>query len=262
MRHPPASPPETAVLVAALRASAGNAAPGAVVRPPTKPSRRDPFAAHAPASPPLAPLLSRSLAGVLDTGPASRGSADPPGRTSGRVPRPSGAAVDFGPAASGTVPALHACLRVATLGGVLAAAACAATPDVGNDVVVTGMPNAELALRESMRRVDAEMAKLGVMGPGSVERFSAPVLPAELQKPVTFAWSGTLEDGVRKLAQDVGYAVYVGPLPAGAASLRVEVATGRVQIFQAFVVLGEAAGSRATVRVDPARQRVDVIYRA
>lgn len=132
---------------------------------------------------------------------------------------------------------------------------------------MTGMPSAELALRDSMRVVDAEMGKLGVMVSAPQRRAAGPVVPGELQRVVTFAWTGVLEDGVRQLAESVGYAVAVAvaPSPAGLAALPpldVAVATGPVRIIEAFRALGEAAGTRATVRVDPARRQVDVLYRA
>ena len=98
------------------------------------------------------------------------------------------------------------------------------------------------------------------IGPASAA--AGPVVPGELQKLVTFDWSGSLEDGVRKLAGNVGYAVAIQPPPPGQASLQVAVATGAVPIIDAFQALGEAAGARATVRIDPARRQVDVLYRA
>ena len=73
---------------------------------------------------------------------------------------------------------------------------------------------------------------------------------------------GTLEDGVRQLAGNVGYTVAVSPPPSGQAPAQVAVATGTVPIIQAFQALGEAAGTRAMVTVDPARRQVDVTYRA
>lgn len=175
---------------------------------------------------------------------------------------PAVAILGIGPTSWGLVRLLRAAgLRGPALAAALLATGCS-TPNVGADVLAAGMPNAELALRESMRLVDAEMSKLGVMGPAPVERFSVPVVPGELQKVVVFAWDGALEEGVRKLADGVGYLVAVVPPPPGSAPVRVGIATGQVQVIQAFQALGEAAGARATVRVDPAARRVDVIYRA
>ena len=152
--------------------------------------------------------------------------------------------------------------RLSVPAAALLVVGCSSTPEVGTDVAMTGMPNAELALRESMRLVDAEVGKLGTMGPAPVERVVGPVLPGELQKVVTFGWTGTLEEGVRTLAESVGYAVAVAPPPPGQAPVQVGVVTGQVPIIQAFQALGNAAGARATVRVDPVRRQVDVIYRA
>lgn len=156
-------------------------------------------------------------------------------------------------------------VQFAPLAVALLVAGCSATPNVGTDVAVTGMPNAELALRDSMRVVDVEMGKLGVMAPAPVQRMAGPVVPGELQRVVTFAWTGGLDDGVRKLAESVGYAVAVAPPPPGSTALpplEVAVATGSVPVIEAFQALGEAAGTRALVRVDPSRRQVDVLYRA
>lgn len=135
-----------------------------------------------------------------------------------------------------------------------------ATPNIGTDVAMTGMPNTELALRDSMRVVDAEMGKLGVLGTGP--RIAGPVVPGELQRIVAFSYTGTLEDGVRQLAGNVGYTVAVSPPPSGQASAQVAVATGSVQLIRAFQALGDAAGTQVMVTVDPVRRQVDVTYRA
>ena len=148
--------------------------------------------------------------------------------------------------------------------GCASLAACGGVPDVGADVAMAGMPNPELALRESMRAVDAEMGKLGGLRLASAAGPAAtgPVVPAELQKVVTFAWTGTLEGGVRKLATDVGYAVsVVPPPPRGLPPLQVDIRTAAAPVIEAFQALGTAAGTRAEVRVDPALRQVQVLYR-
>jgi defect-in-organelle-trafficking protein DotD len=148
---------------------------------------------------------------------------------------------------------------IASLLAALLVVGCAA-PNVGTDVAMTGMPNTELALRDSMRVVDAEMGKLGVLG--TRPRIAGPIVPGELQRVVAFSYTGTLEDGVRQLAGNVGYTVAVSPPPSGQAPAQVAVATGPVPIIQAFQALGEAAGTRVMVTVDPARRQVEVAYRA
>jgi defect-in-organelle-trafficking protein DotD len=159
------------------------------------------------------------------------------------------------------IPVFASAVAAALLAG------CVGTPNVGTDVLTTGMPNPEIALRESMRLVDAEMTKLGTLNPSTAPRFTEGVVPGELQKTVTFAYSGPLDDGVRKLAETVGYAVAVTPPPSqpGATALPpliVSVSTGFVTAVSAFAALGDAAGSRAMVRVDPQRHLVEVIHYA
>ena len=155
---------------------------------------------------------------------------------------------------------------VAACTALLAMSACA-TPNVGTNVLTTGMPNPEIALRDSMRLVDAEMTSLGTLGAAPV-RTADPVVPDELQKTVTFAYSGPLDDGARKLATAVGYRLTITPPPPPAAGvavlgpLNVNVSTGFVTAYAALKALGEAAGSRALLRVDPLRHLVEVIYNA
>ena len=165
---------------------------------------------------------------------------------------------------------IEPCPRSAKTGlfafAILALAACS-TPNVGTEVATTGMVNPEIALRESIRLVDAEMTSLGTLG-GGASRFSDPVVPGELQKTVTFTYAGPLEDGVRRLADEVGYKLTVSPPPppaqgqAALGPLTVSVSTGFVTAYAALKALGDAAGSRAIVRVDPQRHLVEVIYNA
>lgn len=170
--------------------------------------------------------------------------------------------LDIGSVSSGLITMLRDAVPLGSVLVIGLLAAGCSTPNIGTDVAMTGMPNAEVALRDSMRLVDAEMGKLGVMTPTPLGRSEGPVVPGELQKVVTFDWSGSLEDGVRKLAGNVGYTVAVLPPPPGQAPAQVAVATGAVPIIQAFQALGEAAGTRVMVTVDPARRQVDVTYRA
>ena len=73
------------------------------------------------------------------------------------------------------------------------------------------MPNPEAAFRESMHHVDAEMAQLGQMTAADASS-GQPLVPADLQRIVSFDWSGPLDEGVAKLAASIGYTFYVtGP---------------------------------------------------
>ena len=88
---------------------------------------------------------------------------------------------------------------------------------------------------------------------------SGAVVPEELQRPIGFAWNGPLDDGVRKVAAEVGYRVEVSgppqPLP-----LAVAVPTVATTLIGALTTLGNQAGSAATVRVDPINRRIEVIH--
>jgi defect in organelle trafficking protein DotD len=112
--------------------------------------------------------------------------------------------------------------------------------------------------------VDAQMAQLGGLSPRPVAAtftptVAQPIMPEPLQRTVSFAWDGLLEDGVARLAASVGYTFYV-TAPTGTVPLPVSVAVKDVPAWQAFRALGEAAGTTATVRLFPARAQVQVVY--
>ncbi len=138
-------------------------------------------------------------------------------------------------------------------------AGCAST-HVAADVSSPGMPNPEVALRRSLAQVNQDMTAIGAMRPYSYAG-SAPVesvVPAELQKPVQFVWTGSLDDGVKKLADSIGYTVSVtGPANPRAFSVAVNVAA---QVISAFRALGDQAGAYATVQLDPLHHLVEVTH--
>ena len=138
-------------------------------------------------------------------------------------------------------------------------AGCASTV-VPTDVSMTGMPNAELALRRTLDQVNGDMTQIGGMLPASYAEATAaaPVLPGELQKPVQFVWTGPLDAGVRKLATSIGYAVVVSA-PDNAQPISVAVNVDG-QVIGAFRALGDQAGTIATVQVDPQHRQVQVIH--
>jgi defect-in-organelle-trafficking protein DotD len=109
-----------------------------------------------------------------------------------------------------------------------------------------------------MEHVDAEMAELGQLAP-SVTRASAPVMPEDLQRIVTFRWNGPLDQGVARLAQSVGYTFYT-TAPPDAQPVTVAIEISSVPAFRVFQALGEAAGTRATVEVDALHHQVQVIH--
>ena len=157
-------------------------------------------------------------------------------------------------------------MRVSGVAVALAAvllAGCANTIPVPTTVVTAGMPNPEEALRQSMQHVDAEMAQLGGLQRADYEPAGAtagvPVIPEDLQRVVTFTWSGPLDKGVAKLAQSIGYTFYTTAAP-NTPPLNVAVQIQSLSAFQAFKALGDQAGAQATVEVDPQHHQVQVFH--
>lgn len=143
----------------------------------------------------------------------------------------------------------------------LALAGCASTPDVPTNVDTTGMPNAELALRDSFQQVDREMTELGrtVLPAPATTAPADPVVPAELQREITFDWQGPLDDAVVKLANSIGYTVAIDA-PPRAVPLPISINVGPESVFDVFRAVGEAVGVSATVQLDPLHHQVQVIH--
>ena len=133
--------------------------------------------------------------------------------------------------------------------------ACA-TPKIDPNVDAYGMPSAELALQRSIGQVDSAMLSLGGMNAAS-RQPAAPVMPAELQRPESLAWSGPIDDGAKALADRIGYRLVV-TAPADTTPLSVAVNLANVPIIDLFKALGAAAGTQATVIVDPDHHQVQV----
>ena len=136
-------------------------------------------------------------------------------------------------------------------------AGCAVHP-VPTTVAVAGMPNPEEALRESMRHVASEMAEIDGVSRASTQA-AAPVVPDELQRVVSFEWNGSLDEGVAKLAQSVGYTFFT-TAPPNTRPLTVAIKISSVSAYQVLQMLGAEAGGRATVQVDPLHHQVEVIH--
>ena len=136
-------------------------------------------------------------------------------------------------------------------------AACAADPPPSRPEVLTdGMPSAELALEHSLARIDRTMAELhGLAMPPSAAM--PPIAPAELQRPVSFAWSGPLDEGARALADRVGYQ-FVVHAPKNPKPVLVSVTLSNVPILDVFRELGSQAADHATIAVDWDHHQVEV----
>jgi defect-in-organelle-trafficking protein DotD len=130
-------------------------------------------------------------------------------------------------------------------------------------VTVPRMPIAS-ASTVTIAPVTATPPAIAPLGSPPVTAFPPPtrsgaVVPEELQRPIGFAWSGSLDDGVRKVAAEVGYRVEVsGPLQPQ--PLAVAVPNVATTLIGALTTLGNQAGSAATVRVDPINRRIEVIH--
>jgi defect-in-organelle-trafficking protein DotD len=147
----------------------------------------------------------------------------------------------------------------AALIGATLLAGCASVLPVPTTVATPGMPNPEEALRASITHVDAEMAELGQLRPEPATAASGPVVPEDLQRIVSFSWNGSLDQGVAKLAQSIGYTFYTTAPPASQ-PVNVTIAISSVPAYQVFRALGEEAGDRATVAVDALHHQVQVIH--
>jgi defect in organelle trafficking protein DotD len=133
---------------------------------------------------------------------------------------------------------------------------CAGVTPVPTDVATTGMPNAELALQNSLTKVRAAMGELnGMTVTPAVAQPS--IVPGELNRPINFTWNGPLDQGVRKLADLVGYRMSVSA-PRNSRPLMVSVQVSNVTALDAFRAIGNAAGTAATVAVDPQHHSVEV----
>lgn len=119
------------------------------------------------------------------------------------------------------------------------------------DVETEGLANPEVQLQRTLSRVAKATADLHATRAG--ER---PAVPAELQRPLTWRWSGTLDEGGRLLAQQIGYA-FTAPDP-GPALPAVHVDARGMPVLDVLRAFGSQAGDRATVVVDPERRIVEV----
>lgn len=68
-------------------------------------------------------------------------------------------------------------------------------------------PSVSLEMSTLLSRMDTlGQVRFPMLRPGSV-------LPAEMNRPLRWEWTGTVDDGVRLIAQIVGYTVISSPVP-------------------------------------------------
>lgn len=112
--------------------------------------------------------------------------------------------------------------------------------------------------------VVAFAAVMAPVGPGRAQTGDSPFpVPAELLRPVTFAWTGSLDNAARDLAGRIGYGfaslgIQGGPLPAGTEPVEVSVNLVNTSVADVVQRLGQQARGRAVVLIDPDRREVRV----
>jgi defect-in-organelle-trafficking protein DotD len=103
------------------------------------------------------------------------------------------------------------------------------------------------------------MAELGQLTPTPVTTSAGQVIPADLQRVVSFSWNGPLDQAVAKVALSIGYTFYT-TAPPDTKPVTIAIQLNSVPAYQVFQALGEEAGALATVAVDPLHHQVQVIH--
>ena len=144
-------------------------------------------------------------------------------------------------------------MKPALLAGTAALAllsGCAAKPPAP-DVEAEGVADPEAQLRRTLSRVAKATADLYATRAGG-----RPAVPAELRRPLTWRWSGPLDEGARIVARQLAYE-FTAPDP-GPELPRVQVDAKDTPALDILKAFGSQAGDRATVAVDPQRRIVEV----
>jgi len=105
------------------------------------------------------------------------------------------------------------------------------------------------------------MAELNNIQPPAPAPAPTPVMPADLNRVVSFSWNGSLDQAVAKLALSIGYTFYVSA-PQNAVPMDVSIEVNALPVYDILQMLGNDAGNRATVEVDPLNHQVEVVYHA
>ncbi len=131
---------------------------------------------------------------------------------------------------------------------------------VPTDVSTPGMADTDKALRESIARVNQSMNEMGDKGASFRQPTTAGAyVPAELQRPVSAALTGSLDSAAQALAERVGYRFASNATPS-TTPLQVSLPGQPMPVIDLFRSLGAQAGQRADVRVNADQRQVEVRY--
>lgn len=110
---------------------------------------------------------------------------------------------------------------------------------------------------------------VGVLAACQPARAQAPStpfnIPAELQRAVSFRWTGSLDGAAQALARQVGYGVASlsllgGPLPPDAPEITVSVDAPSTSVTDLVQQLSAQSTGRAAVVLDPDRRELRVYH--
>jgi hypothetical protein len=150
-------------------------------------------------------------------------------------------------------------LRFALL---LTVAGCTDAQFAAVHVETPGIANTDRALQESIAKVNRAMQELGGAGAASREPTTPdPYVPAELQRPVSLAMTGSLDQAVKALAERAGYSFKTNAT-AQTPLVTITLTGETMTLLELFRSVGTQAGSRADVVVNADQHQVMVQYHA
>ena len=154
---------------------------------------------------------------------------------------------------SATLPMISAC-------GYFGATRGQPKPQLVADQDASATMLADAADRAS-RALESLAAVEQVRTPSAASAAMIPQAPAELQKAVTFAWSGPVEPLARDLAAKAGYTFRtIGDVPVSPIIVTMNVYNQ--PMIEVLRDIGLQMGSRADLRLDANMRVVEVVYSA
>ncbi len=142
----------------------------------------------------------------------------------------------------------------------LALSGCGGFVHVSTEVSAPGMADTDRALRESVARVNQAMNEMDGRRVALREPTTpGPYVPAELQRPVSAALTGSLDGAAQALAERVGYRFSSNAKP-GTVPVQVALPARAMPVIDLFRTLGTQAGQRADVLVNADLRQVEVRY--